>query len=80
MSKLKPMSERDRKYFEVALRMVGINLNSIYALDLICDSYELVREKGGNGSIKDAAKIAHNNQQKHSILLSLVPDVYWDVD
>lgn len=76
---MKPLPDKQRHHVHIALRMMGIDMNK-YVLDMICDTYESSRGLKNKFSIADMAKIEVRNKQKHSILLSLVPDWYWDVD
>lgn len=74
------MCVKDRHYMEMALsRFMKLSL-APFAVDIICDLYEGIKEKSGKFSLDDLCKIEASNKQKHSILLSLVPDWYWDVD
>lgn len=76
---MKPLPDKQRHHVHTTLRMVGIDVSK-YVLDRIFDTYEASRTLKNKFSIMELAKIEHANKQKHSILLSLVPDWYWDVD
>lgn len=66
MAKMITEETTQLEHFDIALRLSGFNFKKQH-VELIMELYNMVSKKGGDGNLRDVAKLMADNEKKYEV-------------